>query len=52
MGKRKPKPIANVIGIAISTRVRVDVVEMSPTRIPSVNVVGLPFGNFAETTTR
>ena len=52
VGKRKPKPMANVIGIAINTRVRVEVVEMSPTKIPSVNVVGLPFGNFAETTTR
>jgi hypothetical protein len=52
VGKRKPKPIANVIGIAISTRVRVDVVEISPTKIPRVNVVGLPFGNLAEMTTR
>jgi len=52
VGRRKPKPIAKVIGIAINTRVRVEVVEMSPTKIPSVNVVGLPFGNFAETTTR
>ena len=52
VGKRKPKPMANVIGMAIKTRVRVEVVEISPTKIPRVNVVGLPFGNFAETTTR
>jgi hypothetical protein len=52
VGRRKPKPIAIVIGIAISTRVRVDVVEISPTKIPRVNVVGLPFGNLAEITTR
>ena len=52
VGKRKPKPMANVIGMAIKTRVRVEVVEISPTKIPRVNVVGLPFGNLAETTTR
>ena len=38
--------------MAINTRVRVEVVEISPTRIPSVNVVGLPFGNFVEITIR
>jgi hypothetical protein len=52
VGKRKPKPTANVIGIAIRTRVSVEVVEISPTRIPSVNVVGLPFAILAVTTTR
>jgi hypothetical protein len=44
--------MARVIGIAIKTRVRVEVVEISPTRIPKVNVLDLPFGNLAETTTR
>jgi hypothetical protein len=44
--------MANVIGIAINTRVSVEVVETSPTKIPRVNVVGLPFANFAVTTTR
>ena len=52
VGRRKPKPIASVIGIAIRTRVRVEVVETSPTRIPRVNVVDLPFGNFAVTAIR
>ena len=52
MGKRKPKPMANVIGIAIRTRVSVEVVEISPTRIPSVKEVGLPFANLAVTTIR
>jgi hypothetical protein len=44
--------MAREIGIAINTRVSVEVVEISPTRIPRVKVVGLPFGNLAETTTR
>ena len=52
MGSKKPKPIAKAIGIAIKTRVSVEVVEISPTRIPRVNVVGLPFANLAVTTTR
>ena len=44
--------MAREIGIAINTRVSVDVVEMFPTKIPKVNVVGLPFVNLAVTTTR
>ena len=52
VGRRKPKPIARVIGMAIRTRVRVEVVEISPTRIPRVNVVDFPFGNFVEITIR
>jgi hypothetical protein len=47
-----PKPIANEIGIAINTRVRVEVLEMFPTKIPNVNVVALPLSNLAVTTTR
>jgi hypothetical protein len=41
-----------VIGIAISTRVSVEVLEMFPTKIPRVNVVGFPLANLAVTTTR
>ena len=52
VGRRKPKPIANVIGIAIRIRVRVEVLETFPIRIPRVKVVGLPFANLAEMTTR
>ena len=48
----KPNPTANEIGIAINTRVSVDVFETLPIRMPSVNVVGLPFANLAEITTR
>ena len=51
-GRRNPKPIAKAIGIAIKTRVSVEVVEISPTRIPRVNVVGLPFAILAVTTIR
>jgi hypothetical protein len=47
-----PKAIANEIGIAISTRVSVEVFVILPIKIPRVNVVDLPFGNFAVTTTR
>ena len=52
LGRRKPKPTAMAIGIAINTRVSVEVVEIFPTNIPRVNVVDLPFGSFAVTTTR
>jgi len=44
--------MANVIGMAIRIRVRVEVVETFPIRIPRVNVVGLPLANLAEMTTR
>ena len=52
MGRRKPKPIAKAIGIAIRTRVSVEVVEIFPTKIPRVNEVDLPFGSFGVITTR
>jgi hypothetical protein len=44
--------MASEIGIAIRTRVSVEVFEISPTNIPSVKVVGLPFAILAVITTR
>jgi hypothetical protein len=44
--------MANEMGMAIRTRVNVEVFEIFPTRIPRVNVVDLPFANLAVTTTR